>query len=132
MGRASRTQRERQSRAINYPPPEHVDDRPWVSPGITWDGKVHRFDSEVSAEDVDAFIDDYFQAKESESEKGESKMSWFNWLKPKPTYFDTVTSLVEQTVDLECLLKEDKEACYERIKEIEAAERELKVRVFRG
>jgi hypothetical protein len=39
---------------------------------------------------------------------------------------------VEQTVDLECLLKEDKEACYERIKEIEAAERELKVRVFRG
>jgi hypothetical protein len=132
MGRTQRTTRKGKPDQSDYAEAEYYDDRPWVSPCVAGDGKVHRFDSEVSAEDVDAFIDDYFQAKESESEKGESKMSWFNWLKPKPTYFDTVTSLVEQTVDLECLLKEDKEACYERIKEIEAAERELKVRVFRG
>lgn len=132
MGRVSRIKRERESSKSDYIKEQYAYFGAECPSTITWYGEVCGDRDEISEEDLDAFNDIGGQAAEEAHQKGENKMSWFNWLKPKPTYFDVVTSLVEQTVDLECLLKEDEEACHERLKEIEAARRELKVRVFRG
>lgn len=57
---------------------------------------------------------------------------WRRLFIPQPTYFDRVTGIVEQLVDLECTLRDDEAAAHEKLHEIEAARREIAVRVRRA
>ena len=57
---------------------------------------------------------------------------WRRLFIPQPTYFDRVTGIVEQLVDLECTLRDDEAAAHEKLHEIEAARREIVVRVRRA
>ena len=65
--------------------------------------------------------------------KGTPRMSiWTTWFAPKPSYFDRVTNIVNDIVELECQLRDDENAAHDRLHEIAAARRELAVRVRRA
>ena len=57
---------------------------------------------------------------------------WKRLFVPTPTYFDRVTGIVEQLVDLECALRDDEAAAHDKPHEIAAARREIAVRVRRA
>ena len=57
---------------------------------------------------------------------------WYRFFTPKPTYFDIVSGIMEQLVDLECTLRDDEAAAHDKLHEIEAARREIAVRVRRA
>ncbi len=57
---------------------------------------------------------------------------WTRWFSPVPSYFDRVTSIVSDIVELECQLRDDEAAAHDRLHEIAAARRELAVRVRRA
>lgn len=57
---------------------------------------------------------------------------WANWLRPAPSYFDRITGIVEQLVELECDMREGENAAHDTLHEIEAARREIAVRIRRA
>lgn len=134
MGRVSRVKRKREPRQGHPIKIEYLINGSSLSQTVAGNGEVCGRGDQVSTTTVhtEGFTGESETPQKREGQMYESGYRWWSWLKPKPTYFDTVTSLVEQTTDLECKLKEDEDACHERLKEIEAARRELKVRVFRG
>ena len=56
---------------------------------------------------------------------------WKRWTF-KPSYFDTVTNIVEQISALELQLRDDERAAKDKLVEIEHARVELQRRVFRA
>ncbi len=57
---------------------------------------------------------------------------WANWLRPAPSYFDRITGIVEQLVELECDMRDGENAAHDTLHEIEAARREISVRIRRA
>ena len=119
---------------------KHFDDWPIVPPCFEGYGEVRGGGSQVSTASVVTFTG-CTQSQETcvqqeasyPKDSGETNMSnWCSWLKPKPTYFDSVTQLVSDITALEIRLRDDEQEAKERLHEIEAARVELRVRVFRG
>ena len=38
---------------------------------------------------------------------------WANWLRPAPSYFDRITGIVEQLVELECDMRDGENAAHD-------------------
>ncbi len=54
------------------------------------------------------------------------------WFKPRLTPFDRVTEIRTAISQLECDLRDREEECHQELHDIEAARRELQVRVKNG
>ena len=135
MGRVSGVAGKRELSKANWFEGEHADTRTWLPPTIKRDGEVCGGGNQISTAGVRA-SGEGFQAEtpqEDKGEKGGSNMNvWYRFFTPKPTYFDRVTGIVEQLVDLECTLRDDEAAAHDKLHEIEAARREIAVRVRRA
>lgn len=142
MGRIEGAERKRKHGKSDKVETEHFDDWPLVPPCFGGYGEVRGGGSQVGTTIVDTGLYDAINKTEETcvqqeasypKDSGETNMSnWWSWLKPKPTYFDSVTQLVSDITALEIRLRDDEQEAKERLHEIEAARVELRVRVFRG
>ena len=135
MGRVSGVAGKRESRQSDYPEIEYLDSWAFSPSHLERDGEVCGGGNQISTAGVRA-SGEGFQTEtpqKDEGEKGGSNMNvWYRFFTPKPTYFDRVTGIVEQLVDLECTLRDDEAAAHDKLHEIEAARREIAVRVRRA
>ena len=115
---------------------KHFDDWPLVPPCFEGHGTVLGTDHQSSTSNVCTTSEgEAVKTEEGETKSEGERMSWNVWSRfftPKPTYFDRVTAIVDQIVQLECDLRDDENAAHEQLHEIAAARRELAVRVRRA
>ena len=152
MGNLSRTTRKGQSGASDSIETEH--DCAWCpgTPPPAGDGEVRGRGDQVSAYWMDAYrytvppapTETYTQTAQSEVYGGDNWQPrteseqpdfmtqvtdmWKRWTF-KPSYFDTVTNIVEQISALELQLRDDEQAAKDKLVEIEHARVELQRRV---
>lgn len=134
MGVLSRVEREGEPREMYDVTPQHIIDGAWLSPTVTGNGEVRGGGNQERTATVHTgFETCETEGKEDKSEKGRWSMNvWANWLRPAPSYFDRITGIVEQLVELECDMRDGENAAHDTLHEIEAARREISVRIRRA
>ena len=125
---------EREPGADGYVKTQYLD--PWAvrTPLVTRYGEVCGGGDQERTEDVHADCEaGKAESKEDKGKKGRWSMNvWANWLRPAPSYFDRITGIVEQLVELECDMRDGENAAHDTLHEIEAARREISVRIRRA
>lgn len=137
MGVLSRVEREGEPREVFDVTPQHIIDGAWLSQTPAGNGEVRGSGNQERTATVHTgFEACETEGKESESTKGKkgrwSMNVWANWLRPTPSYFDRITGIVEQLVELECDMRDGENAAHDTLHEIEAARREIAVRIRRA
>ena len=134
MGVLSRVEREGEPREMYDVTPQHIIDGAWLSPTVTGNGEVRGGGNQERTATVHTgFETCETEGKEDKSEKGRWIMNvWANWLRPAPSYFDRITGIVEQLVELECDMRDGENAAHDTLHGIEAARREISVRIRRA
>lgn len=137
MGVLSRVEREGEPREVYDATPQHIIDGAWLSQTSARYGEVRGGGDQERT----ATVHTGFETCETESKKSESTQNkkgrwsmnvWANWLRPAPSYFDRITGIVEQLVELECDMRDGENAAHDTLHEIEAARREISVRIRRA
>lgn len=126
--------REREPGEVYDVAPQHIIDGAWLSQAPSRYGEVRGGGNQERTEDVHADCEaGKAEGKENANKKGRWSMNvWANWLRPAPSYFDRITGIVEQLVELECDMREGENAAHDTLHEIEAARREISVRIRRA
>lgn len=137
MGLLQGIGREREPGEVYDVTPQHIIDGAWLSQTTARYGEVCGGGSESSTYTVssgtEAFKTEIKEGKSTKGKKGRWSMNvWANWLRPAPSYFDRITGIVEQLVELECDMREGENAAHDTLHEIEAARREIAVRIRRA
>ena len=131
--------REREPGEVYDVAPQYVIDGAWLSQAPSRYGEVRGGGSESGTYTVSSgteALKTETKGKENKSTKGKKGGGfmnvWANWLRPAPSYFDRITGIVEQLVELECDMREGENAAHDTLHEIEAARREISVRIRRA
>ena len=136
MGVLSRVEREGELGEMFNATPKHIIDGAWLSQTSARYGEVRGGGSESGTYTVSSGTEAFkieTKSKEDTNKKGRWSMNvWANWLRPAPSYFDRITGIVEQLVELECDMRDGENAAHDTLHEIEAARREIAVRIRRA
>ena len=144
MGVLSRVTCERELSESGLIETEYVVNGARMPSVVTWDGELRGRGSKECAEGVRTCSEPQEKEKRQTSksrvrslweylQNGGQKMNvWANWLRPAPSYFDRITGIVEQLVELECDMRDGENAAHDTLHEIEAARREISVRIRRA
>ena len=114
--------------------PQHIIDGAWLSQTPAGNGEVRGGGNQERTATVHTgFETCETEGKENKDKKGRWSMNvWANWLRPAPSYFDRITGIVEQLVELECDMRDGENAAHDTLNGIEAARREISVRIRRA
>ena len=125
---------EREPREVYDITPQHIIDGAWLSQTPARYGEVRGGGDQECATNIRrAGETSKIEGKENKGKKGRWSMNiWANWLRPAPSYFDRITGIVEQLVELECDMRDGENAAHDTLHEIEAARREIAVRIRRA
>ena len=134
MGVLSRVEREGEPREVFDVTPQHIIDGARLSQTPAGNGEVRGSGNQERTATVHTgFETCETESQEDKSKKGRWSMNiWANWLRPAPSYFDRITGIVEQLVELECDMRDGENAAHDTLHEIEAARREIAVRIRRA
>lgn len=134
MGVLSRVEREGELVEMHNATPQHIIDGAWMSQTSARYGEVRGGGNQERTATVHTgFETCETEGKEDKSKKGRWSMNvWAKWLRPAPSYFDRITGIVEQLVELECDMRDGENAAHDTLHEIEAARREIAVRIRRA
>jgi hypothetical protein len=126
--------REREPGEVFDVTPQHIIDGARLSQTPAGNGEVRGSGNQERTATVHTgFETCETEGKEDKSEKGRWSINiWANWLRPAPSYFDRITGIVEQLVELECDMRDGENAAHDTLHEIEAARREIAVRIRRA
>lgn len=128
--------REREPGEVFDVTPQYIIDGAWLSQTPARYGEIRGGGGESGTYTVSSGTEAFkteTKGKEDTNKKGRWSMNvWANWLRPAPSYFDRITAIVEQLVELECDMRDGENAAHNTLNEIEAARREISVRIRRA
>ena len=134
MGVLSRVEREGELGEMFNATSQHIIDGAWLSQTPAGNGEVRGSGNQERTATVHTgFETCETESQEDKSKKGRWSMNvWAKWLRPAPSYFNRITGIVEQLVELECDMRDGENAAHDTLHEIEAARREISVRIRRA